>query len=87
MALWKVNGLPTLHLKRKEIFPAPSYKMQKKKSFSPHKEKRIIFFVWELYSLFLYMKFSSPTWKKNHACLAKVPIFTKNSNLTYVPPI
>ena len=45
----------------------------------------VIFFAWDLYSIFihyfLYMKFSSATWKKSPP--PKVPIPTQNPNLTY----
>ena len=48
-------------------------------------QSELFFFVWDLYYLFLYMEFSSSTWKKSPP--PKVSILIKNPNLTYVPPI
>ena len=93
----KVNGLAPLHpfpSPKKEIKYPRNLKFSQplakrcKKPFSPHKKNicnQNIFFVWDLHSPFLYMEFSSPTWRKSPP--SKEPILTKNPHLTYIPPI
>ena len=91
----KVNGLAPLHpfpSPKKEIKYPRNLKFSQplakrcKKPFSPHKKNicnQNIFFVWDLHSPFLYMEFSSPTWRKSPP--SKEPILTKNPPFDLCP--
>ena len=63
---------------KKEIRSPPVQKVLKKFEITIG----IIFYAWDLYALFFYREFSSPTWKKSLP--SKVPIPTQNPDLTQV---
>ena len=57
-----------------------------KNHLAPKKKKESSFLFETCIHCFYTWSFQVPL-EKSYACLAKVPIFTKNSNLTYFPPI
>ena len=91
MALWKWPRPPC---PKKEIKSPINLKFSHplaarcKKPFSPHKEniwnQNHLFCLRLVFTIFIYGVFKSHLKKSSQP---KVPILTKNHNLTYVPPI